>query len=165
MDASQGSGWAAAGVAAASAVGSLIGWWRSRAAKKEAAEQARLATEAQVGVADALKRIADAGTAQQEAEAQRLAAEEIEPWVVDPIPGNANASYLRNKTGTPKYGIAIANAASFVIEPNSFHFIGPYDQKQFTVMKGSNRDLSAKVTWHQREDRADPLPPQTIVIP
>lgn len=163
MDAGQLSGWAAAGVSAASAVGSLIGWWRSRAAKTEATEQARLAAVAQLGAADALKRIADAGTAQQETQAKRLAAEEIEPWAVDPIPGRTTGCYLRNKTGTPKYGITIAG--KFVNHPNTFDFIGPRDRKQFGIITGVNAPVSVEVTWHLREDCADTLPPQTIAIP
>jgi hypothetical protein len=163
MDAGQLSGWAAAGVSAASAVGSLIGWWRSRAAKNEAAEQALIATEAQVSAADALKQIADAGTARQETQAKRSAAEEIEPWAVDPVPGSGMACYLRNKTGVPKYGISVAG--KFVNHPNSFDFIGPRDHKQFGVTTNINAPVSVEVTWHLREDRTDTLPPQTISIP
>lgn len=163
MDAGQLSGWAAAGVSATSAVGSLVGWLLSRAAKNEAAEQARIATVAQVSTADALKRIADAGAAQQETQAQRLAAEEIDPWAVEPVPGYTTACYLRNKTDTPKYGITIAG--KFVNQPNSFDFIGPRDRKQFGVITNVNVPVSVEVTWHLSQDRTDTLPPQTIEIP
>lgn len=163
MDASQLSGWAAAGVSAASAVGSLVGWWRSRAAKAEATEQARLATAAHVSAADALKRIADAGTAHQETQAKQLAAEEVEPWAVDPIPGRTTGCYLRNKTGIPKYGITIAG--KFVNHPNTFDFIGPRDRKQFGVITNVNAPVGVEVTWHLEQDCSDSLAPQTIAIP
>lgn len=162
MDASKYSGWASAGVSASAALGSLIGWWRSRAAKKVAAEQAKLATDAQVATAEALKRIADAGTAHQETQARQLAAEEIEPWAVDRVPGRTTGCYLRNKTGIPKYGITIAG--KFVNQPNSFDFIGPRDRKQFGIMVGVSVPVSVEVTWHLREDCADTLPPQTIPL-
>lgn len=163
MDAGQWSGWAAAGVSAASAVGSLVGWSRSRAAKAEATEQARIATAAQVGTADALKRIAETGAAHQEAQAKRLAAEEIEPWAVEPVPGYTTACYLRNKTGVPKYGVSVTGR--FVNQPNGFDFIGPRDRKQFGVITGIAAVVSVEVTWHLMEDRTDTLTPQTIVIP
>lgn len=163
MDAGPLSGWAAAGISAVSAAASLIGWWRSRAAKAEATEQARIATQARIDTAADVKRIADAGEAQQQAQAERSAGEEVEPWTVDPIPGYNTACNLRNKTGTPKYGIAIAG--EFVNEPNSFDFIGPHGHKKFGVITGVNAEVSVEVTWHQREDRGDAPLPQTIVIP
>ena len=94
---------------------------------------------------------------------RRLAAEEVEPWDVDPIPGYNTACNLRNKTGTPKYGITISGP--FVRRPNSFDFIGPYGHKQFAVITGVNAEARVEVTWHQREDRSDLPDPQTIVIP
>jgi hypothetical protein len=163
MDASQWSGWAAASVSAASALGSLLGWWRSRAAKAEAMEQARIAMAAQVNMADALKSIAHAGAEKQQADVDMRAAEEIEPWAVDPLPGHSTACYLRNKTDAPKYGVTITG--KFVREPNSFGFIGPRDKKQFGVFTKINAPVSITVTWHLREDLADTLPPQTISIP
>jgi hypothetical protein len=163
MDPGPLSGWVAAGISAVSAAASLIGWWRSRAAKAEATKQARLATEARVSTAADVKRIADAGAAQQQAQAERLSAEEVQPWTVEPIPGYTTACNLRNNTGTPKYGITIAG--EFVDEPNSFDFIGPRGYKQFGVFSGISAVVSVEITWHMREDRADVLPPQTIVIP
>jgi hypothetical protein len=56
------------------------------------------------------------------------AAEEVEPWTVDPIPGYTTACNLRNKTGTPKYGATVTG--EFVSGPNSFDFIGPFDSEQ-----------------------------------
>jgi hypothetical protein len=156
MDAGPLSGWAAAGISAVSAAGSLIGWWRSR-------KQARIATQARIDTAADVRRIANAGEARQQTQAERSAAEEVEPWTVDPIPGYDTACYLRNKTGTPKYGIAIAG--ELVNEPNSFDFIGPSSRKQFGVITGISMVVKVEITWHQREDRSDAPAPQTIVIP
>lgn len=90
------SGWVAAAISAVSAAGSLIGWRRARAAKADATKQARIATQAQVGTAADVKRIADMGAAQQRTQAGRLAAEEVEPWAVEEILGYTTACNLRN---------------------------------------------------------------------
>jgi hypothetical protein len=163
MDSGPLAAWAAAGISVVSAAGSLIGWWRARAAKAEATEQARLATQAHVSTAADVKRIADAGAAQKQAQAERLAAEEVEPWAIDPIEGYTTACNLRNKTGIAKYGITITG--QFVTQPSSFDFIGPYGHKRFGVVTGIGWLASIEIAWHQSEDLSDTLPPQTIVIP
>jgi hypothetical protein len=163
MDAGPLSGWVAAGISVVSAVGSLIGWRRSRAAKAEATEQARIATQAQVSTAADVKRIADVGATQQQAQAERSAAEEVEPWTVDPIPGYTTACNLHNKTGTPKYGVTVTG--QFVTEPKSFDFIGPFGSKQFSVFTNINAEVWVQVTWHRLQDRSDAPDPQMILIP
>jgi hypothetical protein len=94
---------------------------------------------------------------------RRLAAEEVEPWDVDPIPGYSTACILRNRTGTPKYGVIISGP--FVNQPNSFDFIGPFGHKKFGVITGINTEVWVEVNWHLREDRSDSPARQTIVIP
>jgi hypothetical protein len=96
-------------------------------------------------------------------EIRRLEAEEIEPWDVDRIPGYNIACNLVNKTGTPKYDVAISGP--FTSQPNTFDFIGPRGHKQFGVITGLNAEVWIEVSWHLREDRTDSPSPQRIVIP
>jgi hypothetical protein len=94
---------------------------------------------------------------------RRRAAGDEARWAVEPIPGRTTGCYLRNKTGTPKYGITIAG--KFVNHPNTFDFIGPRDRKQFGIITGVDAPVSdVEVTWYLREDCADTLPPQIIAI-
>jgi type II secretory pathway pseudopilin PulG len=78
--------WAGVAIAAASAVVSVFAWWRSRAARDEAAEQARIATQARLDTAADVKRTANLTEAQHHSHAETVAAE-IEPWDIDPVPG------------------------------------------------------------------------------
>jgi hypothetical protein len=161
--------WISAGVAVLGAIGSFVGFVRSRGARDEAQQQAdraeRAVTAAQELVAEA-RRSADAteetaralrvqtelASQQATRAAERLEALEREPWDLEPIAGERNRCLLRNKTETPKYNVQVKGLKA---RPATFDVIGRGRCETLHLMRVNHPDDRVYVTWNRQEDLSD----------
>jgi hypothetical protein len=132
--------------------------------RAKAAEQAKIATQAAADASGALKQIAELHVKQDQRQQSRAAAEEREPWSIEPI--NAAQADLINNSATPKYCV---NAKIYAGDDQPHHrfsddnilFVGPRRSGRITYIDTS-AEMTAIITWHLLEDLSDDQPPQTI---
>lgn len=160
--------WISAGVAVLGAIGSVVGFVRSRGARDEARRQADRAERAVSAAEDLVgeaRRSAEAGERSARAQEMqaRLAAEKVEaaegsPWILEAIPGRDNC-LLRNNTRTPKYHV---NASGPAVHPgagvggSTIREVEGGDAVEIYVLRAGQLDDRINVSWHRDKDRSDP---------
>jgi hypothetical protein len=150
-------GAASAAVSLGGAGVSVLMWFRARNERREAARQAKLATNAAVASAGHLDRIADVHVQQQKTTTARLSAEERDPWQLQ---RSHNEAVFRNDTTTPKYKVKIEiKADDQPWTEGSFEYVGPKRQVSLDYT-AIDAPMSATITWHLLEDSSDTIPPQ-----
>lgn len=152
--------WVAAGL---SLTFGILSWRSSRKSREERDEAKRQADRAERAAgaaerqADAAERSAAAVETQQQREAEETEAAEVDPWLLEPIPGGPDC-YLINRTKTPKYGVT-ATGLKIHNSPARFDMIGPGKKVELSIMRILHPDDSVDVTWYRHQDLSDP--PQT----
>jgi hypothetical protein len=137
--------------------GSVYGWWRAKGERRKAADSAATA-------AGALKQIAELHTQHDQRQQSREAAEQRDPWSIQPI--NGAQADLVNNTGTPKYGINVkiyagGNEPHNLFADDNIDFVGPRRSARITYIN-LNAEIKAIITWHLLENQTDEQPPQII---
>lgn len=151
------SGAAGAAVSVIGGVVSVVFWFRAKGEREEAANQADIATKAQVGASDALQQIAEVQAIQAERHQARAAAEERDPWSVESNVSGGSDMILRNNTDTPKFAVQLTitvNGKPWKGSPHDVGYVGPRRTVEF-----KNPNVWAKrkavVTWQQLQDESD----------
>jgi hypothetical protein len=91
----------------------------------------------------------------------RAAAEERDPWSINPALG-AEAD-LVNNSGTAKYNVTVKIFAADQLwdEEVVIPFVGRGRPARISFLD-LNAEMKATITWHLHEDCSDDLPPRTI---
>jgi hypothetical protein len=148
-----------AAVSVVAAVVSTVMWFRARGERRQAAAQAKLATDAAVASEGHLDRIAEVHVQQHETTTARLTAKERDPWQLQL--GHNEATFY-NDTTTPKYTVKVEiKAADQPWEEDVFAYVGPQRHVSVDYMAVGG-PMSATITWHLLENCSDTIPPQTI---
>lgn len=141
----------------------FLSWRSSRKSKSERDEATRQAERAEraAGAAErqaaAVERSVAVAEAQQRRQTEEIEAAEVDPWQLDPIPGDPDC-YLINTTKTTKYDITVSGL-KIHNSPARFDMIGAGQREELSIMRISHPDDSVEVTWRRRQDPAEP--PQT----
>jgi hypothetical protein len=157
-------------IAGAAAILAVRSACRARKAESAAAEHQRAALEAAQDAAghakrsaDAEQRIANVAESRQQHQAEENQALDADPWEMAPIPGRDNCNLI-NRTKTPKYGVTVSGK-KIHNSPERFDLIGPGKPVELSVMRFWHPDDSIQVTWHTRQDLADPPQTKREIIP
>jgi hypothetical protein len=144
--------------AAISVIFGIQSWRSSRKSKTEREEATRQAERAERAVsaaetaASAAERSAGALETQASIASEQVAAEELKPWVLEPVLGSDN-TILRNRTATVKYGVRMEGTAVRVSDIGTVDGYGAVEVD--TLRRIWNRDRRVTVTWYWREDKSD----------
>jgi ATPase subunit of ABC transporter with duplicated ATPase domains len=157
-------------VAGVSAIVAVRSACRARNAESAAAEHQRQSLKAAQDAAnhakrsaDAEQRIAAATEAHQRRRTDEVAAAELDPWELAPIPGDPDC-YLINTSKTAKYDV-IVNGFKVHNGPARFDMIGPGKCEELSIMRISHPDDTVEVKWHRQQDLSDAQQTRRKTIP
>jgi hypothetical protein len=148
-----------AGVALVSAIAAAVSWWRSRAARDEAARQANIASDSAASAATSLKQLVDVHASRDERQRAREAIAERDPWIPQ---RDGNELSFFNDSPTAKYAVNVQLCAND--QPwtqATATFVGPKRSLEvgYTAISA---EIRAEITWHLREDCSDEPQSQSI---
>ncbi|MDT5079676.1 MAG: hypothetical protein QOJ80_4313 [Mycobacterium sp.] len=151
-----------AGVAVASAAAASVMWLRARGERREAARQAKAATNAATESAEHLARIADVHEQQQQTAAKQQSSLERDPWIFRPPAGRGGEGELYNDSETPKYNVNVKILmGDQLFDETTIEYVGPRRSKTVHAISIAG-PMQAVITWFQDEDRTVSPPPQTV---
>lgn len=149
-----------AGVALMSAIVAAVSWWRSRAARDEAARQASIASDSAASAASALKQLVEVQAGREERQRTREAAAERDPWVRR---GKGNELSFFNDSPTAKYAIDVKILANDQPWTHAtFPHVGAKRSLEVVEYTAPLAEMRAEITWHLVEDCSDESQSQSI---